>query len=59
MARYKKVSKNVIANYWPICLTFVVCKILEKILKFNILKYLKIASLLRDAQHGFVLDVRV
>ncbi len=38
----------------PICLTSVVCKILEKILKLNILYYVKTASLLSDAQHGFV-----
>ncbi len=38
----------------PICLTSVVCKILERILKGNILQYLKAASLLSNAQHGFV-----
>ncbi len=38
----------------PICLTSVACKILERILKATILQYLKKASLLSDAQHGFV-----
>ncbi len=32
----------------------VVCKILERILKANILQCQKSASLLSDAQHGFV-----
>ncbi len=38
---YKKGSKNDVANYRPICLTSVACKILERILKANILQYLK------------------
>ncbi len=51
---YKKGSKHDVSNYSPICLTSVACKILERILKANILQYLKKASLLSDAQHGFV-----
>ncbi len=43
----KKTSKT-------ICLTSVVCKILERIIKANILQYLKTASNLSDAQHGFM-----
>ncbi len=38
---HKEGSKNDVANYRPICLTSVACKILEKILKENILQYLK------------------
>ncbi len=51
---YKKSSKSDVANYRPICLTSVACKILERILKANILQYLKKAALLGDAQHEFV-----
>ncbi len=51
---YKKGSKNDVANCRPICRTCVACKILERILKANILQYLEKASLLSDAQHGFV-----
>ncbi len=51
---YKKGSKNDFANYRPVCLTSVVCKILERIWKANIRQYLKKSSLLSDAQHGFV-----
>ncbi len=40
-ALYKKGSKRDVANYRPICLTSVVCKILERILKANILQDLK------------------
>ncbi len=51
---YKKGSKNDVANYRPICLTSVVCKTLERIVKANILQYLETASLFSDAQHGFM-----
>ncbi len=51
---YKKGNKNDVANYRPICLTSIACKILERILTAKILKNLKKASLLSDAQHGFV-----
>ncbi len=37
----KKGSKNDVASYRPICLTSVACKILERILKANILQHLK------------------
>ncbi len=40
--------------YMPICLTSVVCKILEIIVKANTVQYLKTASILSDAQHGFM-----
>ncbi len=36
---YKKGSKRDVANYRPICLTSVACKILERFLKANILQY--------------------
>ncbi len=51
---YKKGSKNNVANYTPICLTSVVCVILERIVEANILPYLKKASILSGAQHGFM-----
>ncbi len=51
---YKKGSKNDAANFRPTYLTPVVCKILEGILKANILQYFKTATLFSDAQYGFV-----
>ncbi len=47
---YKKGCKNSVANYRPINLTSVVFKIV----KANILQFLKTASILNDAQHGFM-----
>ncbi len=46
---YKKGSKNNVSNYRPICLTYVGCKILERIVKVNTLQCLKTASILSDA----------
>ncbi len=51
---YKKGSNNDVANYRPICPASVVCKILGRIVKANILQYLETASLVSDAQHGFM-----
>ncbi len=51
---YKKGCKNNVANYRPFCITSVVFTILEKIVKANILQYLKTGSILSDAQHGFM-----
>ncbi len=48
---YKKVSKGDAANYRPICLTSVACKILERILKTNILQYLKEAFRVKVGDH--------
>ncbi len=48
---YKKGSRNNVTNYIPIGLTSVACKILERIVKANILQS---ASILSDAQHGFM-----
>ncbi len=46
---YKKGSKNNVVNYRLICLTSVICKILERIVEANIGQYLETASILSDA----------
>ncbi len=51
---YTKVKKKDVANYGLICLDPVICKILEWIIKANSLQWLKVNSMLNDAQHGFV-----
>ncbi|CAH8478195.1 unnamed protein product [Dicrocoelium dendriticum] len=43
-----------VENYRPICLTAVLSKVLEKIVKKRLLQLLEINSLLTPAQHGFV-----
>ena len=49
---YKKDSKQDLLNYRPISLTSVPCKLLEKIVRNHIHKYLECNNLSKD-QHGF------
>ena len=50
---FKKGSRNLAENYRPISLTSKIGKILESIIKDNIVSHLEKFSLIRDSQHGF------
>ena len=50
---YKKGSKSDPANYRPISLTCVCCKLMEHILDSQLMKHLTINSILTDYQHAF------
>ena len=50
---FKKGKKSDVNNYRPISLTSVVCKILERIIKRNLVDYIESNSLLNNSQHGF------
>jgi hypothetical protein len=50
---FKKGQKKDPANYRPVSLTSIPCKILEKIVKEQIMKHLVTNNLIRDSQHGF------
>ena len=50
---YEKGSKAEPANYRPITLTSVVCKMLERLIKTHIMRHLLTNNLLSDAQYGF------
>ena len=51
---FKKGSKLFAANYRPVSLTSSVCKLLESIVRDNIMKYLQLKKLVTPSQHGFV-----
>ena len=50
---YKKGEKYDAANYRPVSLTCICCKILEHIIVSNINKHLSLENILADYQHGF------
>src|SRR2546425_1757221 len=50
---FKKGSKKDPGNYRPISPTSQVCKLMEKILKIEIVKFLESNDKLSDSQHGF------
>ena len=50
---FKKGEKYDAANYRPVSLTFICCKILQYIIVSNINKHLAFESILANCQHGF------
>ena len=50
---FKKGDKAAPANYRPISLTSVCCKLLEHIIHSHIMKHLDRHNILNDSQHGF------
>jgi hypothetical protein len=51
---FKKGSKNCALNYRPISLTSILCKIMEKIIRDAMIRFLLATGLLSMHQHGFV-----
>ena len=51
---FKKGSRLSANNYRPVSLTSVVCKIMEKLVRENIIKHLEMNKLINDNQHGFM-----
>ena len=51
---FKKGSRSAPANYRPISLTSIVCKVMEKIIKDELMNYLEKNKLINKQQHGFV-----
>ena len=51
---FKKGQRNQASNYRPISLTSLVVKILESIIRLELLKFVNEQGILNDMQHGFV-----
>jgi hypothetical protein len=51
---FKKGTKSDPGNYRPVSLTSVPCKILESIIKDEIMNHLEAEKLIKDSQHGFM-----
>ena len=52
---FKKGNKHKAENYRPVCLTVICCKILESILRDQILNHLKRNNIITSKQHGFLI----
>ena len=50
----KKGSRNKSANYRPVSLTFVICKLLETIIRDHMMDFIVKHKLLNTSQHGFL-----
>jgi len=53
-ALFKKGSRKEPGNYRPVSLTSQICKLLEKVIKEEIVSYLEANELIGKSQHGFV-----
>jgi Reverse transcriptase (RNA-dependent DNA polymerase) len=51
---FKKGKRSDPGNYRPVSLTSVPCKVLESIIKDNVMQHLLSNKLLKDSQHGFM-----
>ena len=51
---HKKGEKELASNYSPISLTCIACKVMESIIKDEIISFMINENLLRNLQHGFV-----
>ena len=51
---FKKGNRSMAGNYRPVSLTSVVCKLLKKIIREHIIKYMKVNKLFSNKQFGFI-----
>jgi hypothetical protein len=51
---FKKGSKSVTANYRPVSLTSVSCRLMESIIKDQVVRHLDRNGLIQPTQHGFM-----
>ena len=51
---FKKGSRNKSENYRPVSLTSVICKLLERLIKYHMVDFLVKHKLLYSSQHGFL-----
>ena len=50
---FKKGNRSDPGNYRPVSLTSVVCKVMERIVKDNVVEHLNEYNVIKGSQHGF------
>jgi len=50
---FKKGSKQEVGNYRPVSLTSQICKVVESVIRDEIVQHLDQYNLIRNSQHGF------
>ncbi len=50
---FKKGDRSKAANYHPVSLTAIICKIIEHIIMSQVMTHLETNNILTDLQHGF------
>ena len=53
-AIYKKGLKDIVGNYRPVSLTSVICKVMESIVRDEVVDHMDMNNILSNEQHGFV-----
>ena len=51
---FKKGKRSNSANYRPVSLTIILCKVLESLIRDKVIDHLNLYKLIKDTQHGFV-----
>jgi len=51
---FKKSKRSSSANYRPVSLTIILCKVLESLIWDKVIEHLDLYKLIKDTQHGFV-----
>jgi len=51
---FKKGKRSSAANYRPVSLTIILCKVLESLIREKVIEHLDLCKLIRDTQHRFV-----
>ena len=53
-AIHKKGEKGIADNYRPVCMTSIICKIMESLVRDKLVEHMVTNNLFSDSQHGFV-----
>ena len=50
---FKKGNRSEASNYRPVSLTCIICKVMERIIKDDMMRHMEEHKIIKDSQHGF------